>query len=138
MSVRRRVFAPLAALAALALGGAGCGGEDDFENEARAAAPVDLTASVSDKRVDVSPGKVGAGLVNITIANQASDPVRFTLVGPSDAASNEIPPAAVSNLKVELEEGDYEVSAGEDSKIRSDELTVGPARGTSQNELLLP
>ena len=136
MTVRRRVVAPLSALAVLML--AGCGGEDDFENEPRAALPVDLTASVSDKKVDVSPGEVGAGLVNFTIANQASDPVRFTLVGPTDEASNEIPPGTVASLKVNLEEGDYEAGAGEGSDIRADALSVGAERPTSQTELLQP
>jgi hypothetical protein len=137
MTVRRRVVAPLSALAALTFA-VGCGSEDDFENEPRAALPVDLTASVSDKKVDVSPGLVGAGLVNFTIANQASDPVRFTLVGPTDEASNEIPPGTVASLKVNLSEGDYEASAGEGSDIRADNLKVGPERPSSQNELLQP
>ena len=137
MTARRRVVAPLCGLAALVFA-AGCGGEDDFENQARAAAPVDLTASVSNQKVDVSPGEVGAGLVNLTIANQASDPVRFTLAGPTDEASNEIPPGTVATLKINLEEGDYDVSAGEGSDIRPDSLKVGPPRPTSQNELLLP
>jgi hypothetical protein len=137
MTVRRRVVAPLSALAVLMVA-AGCGSEDDFDNQARAAAPVDLTASVSDKKVDVSPGSVGAGLVNFTIANQASDPVRFTLVGPTDEASNEIPPGTVASLKVNLEEGDYEAGAGEASDIRADALKVGAERPTSQNELLQP
>jgi hypothetical protein len=137
MTVRRRVVAPLSALAVLVFA-VGCGSEDDFENEPRAAVPVDLTASVNDKKVDVSPGSVGAGLVNFTIANQASDPVRFTLVGPTDEATNEIPPGTVASLKVNLEEGDYEASAGEGSDIRPDKLAVGPERPSSQNELLQP
>jgi hypothetical protein len=137
MTVRRRVVAALCALGALAFA-AGCGSEEDFENEPRAAAPIDLSASVSDQKVDVDPGEVGAGLVNVTIANQASDAVRFTLVGPTDQASNEIPPGTVASLKVDLQEGDYEATAGEGSDIRPDSLTVGPARPTSQNELLQP
>jgi hypothetical protein len=137
MTVRRRVVAPLSALAVLMFA-AGCGSEDDFDNAPRAAAPVDLTASVNDKKVDVSPGVVGAGLVNFTIANQASDPVRFTLAGPTDEASSEIPPGTVASLKVNLEEGDYEAGAGEGSEIRADGLKVGAERPTSQNELLQP
>jgi hypothetical protein len=137
MTVRRRVVAPLSALAVLMLA-VGCGSEDDFENEPRGALPVDLTASVNDQKVDVSPGSVGAGLVNFTIANQASDPVRFTLVGPTDEATNEMPPGTVASLKIDLEEGDYEATAGEGSDIRPDKLAVGPERPSSQNELLQP
>ena len=41
-------------------------------------------------------------------------------------------------MKINLAEGDYVVSAGEDSKVREGSLEVGPERASSQNELLLP
>ena len=41
-------------------------------------------------------------------------------------------------MKIVLEEGDYVVSAGEDSSVREGALEVGPERESSQNELLLP
>ena len=138
MSVSRRVAASLGGLAALALGAAGCGGEDDFENEARAASPIEVTAAIKDRAVGVSPSVVGAGVVTFTISNQSPDPATLTLSGPTDDASSELPPGTVANLKTTLEEGTYEVSAGEGSDARSDVLKVGPARETSQNDLLLP
>jgi hypothetical protein len=86
----------------------------------------------------VSPGKVGAGLVNFTISNQSEDPAAFTLTGPTDAASEPIPPGGVGSLKAELAEGTYEAEAGDESNARPGTLEVGPERPTSQNDLLLP
>lgn len=137
MSVRRRV-APLVPLAAVAFGVAACGKEDDFENKPRPAVPIEVTASVKDRQVTVSPRAVGAGLATFTVANQSADAIRFTLEGPTDDASDQIPSGAVTTFKSALEEGDYEVTAGEDSTARSDLLEVGPPRPTAQNELLLP
>ena len=137
MSVSRRV-APLTALAALALGATACGKKDDFENEPRAATPINVSATVKKRAVTVSPSTVGAGLVVFTVSNQSPDPARFTLEGPTDDASNEIPSGAVGTLKSEVTEGEYEVTAGEDSNARSDLLEVGPPRKTAQNEILLP
>jgi hypothetical protein len=137
MSMRRRVVAQLGVLAALAVAATGCG-EDDFENEARPATPVELTAAIKDRVVGVSPSKVGAGIVNFTISNQSADPATFVLEGPTDDATEEIPPGSVVSLKTALEEGTYEATAGEDSGARPDQLKVGADRPTSQNDLLLP
>lgn len=122
---------------ALLAAATGCG-SDDFENEPRPATPVEVTARIDQREVAVSPAKVGAGIVTFTISNQSPDPVIFTLDGPTDAAANQIPPGGVGNMRAELEEGDYEVNAGEPSDARETVLAVGPARETSQNELLKP
>jgi hypothetical protein len=138
MTARRRVVAQLGALATVALGLGGCGGNDDFENEPRPPAPIEVSASIKDGEVSVSPSAVGAGLVNFTIANQSTDPATLTLDGPTDDTSNEIAPGTVASLKTNLDQGIYEVTAGADSRARSDQLKVGPERPSSQNDLLLP
>nr|MDQ3571852.1 hypothetical protein [Actinomycetota bacterium] len=130
-------------VAALAgsLGVAGCGGEEDFANDPRPAAPIVVTAKVDPKQVVLSPDEFGAGLVNITVSNQSEDPVRLTLVGPGpedNAESGEIPPNGVGNVKAALDEGDYEVNGGERSDAKPAQLTVGPPRSSSSDELLLP
>lgn len=122
---------------AVALLWAGCGAED-FENEPRAAASVELSALVTDDQVEMGPDQVGAGLVEITISNQSDDDVRLTLEGPTDEASREISAGSTGRLMAKLDEGSYEVSGGDASGARSTRLTVGPERKTSQNELLLP
>jgi hypothetical protein len=142
--VRRSLIA-LAALATAVLG-AGCGSEDDFENNPRVAAPVELTAKVNDKEVEVSPSEVGAGLVVFTISNQSEVPIQLTLEGPPTTnapgenvpSSREIAPNGVGQHKVDLAQGDYTIGAGSQSDARADTLEVGPARPNSTNDLLLP
>jgi hypothetical protein len=125
------------AASALALGLSACGSKD-FPNEARVPAPIEVTAKVDSKKVLVSPDKFGAGLVDFTIANLSDSPVRFTLSGPKDAATEAIEPGTPATLKVELSQGRYRATAGSDSSAQPDELTVGPERKSSQNKLLLP
>jgi hypothetical protein len=135
MRARSRLVAPLAALvAAFAL--AACG-EDDFANDPRPAAPIELTARVADDVVNVSPRSAGAGLATITISNQSQDPAVLVFEGPSDEESNEIIPGGTGDMKIRLEEGDYTVSV-RDSTAREARVEVGPDRDTSQNDLLLP
>jgi hypothetical protein len=139
MGVRSRLIAPVAALvAAFALGS--CGGEDDFENNPRPPAPIELTARIADDVVNVSPStaaQVGAGLANITISNQSQESAVLLLDGPTDDASDEIVAGGTGTMKVALEQGEYRVSA-QDSEAREAKLEVGPDRETSQNDLLLP
>jgi hypothetical protein len=115
---------------------AGCGNEEDFPNEDRPPAPIEITARVDSRAVVVSPDHFGAGLVLFTVANIGSQPVRFQVDGPTQDSTDVIAPNSVASLKAELEEGRYEATAGED--LKSDKIEVGPTRKTSQNDLLLP
>jgi hypothetical protein len=123
---------------ALALGLAGCGGDDDFANDPRPPSPIDLTASIGANNVSVSPSEFGAGLVTITIANLTDEPARLTLEGPTDVASGEIVPGGTGSVKANLEEGEYEASAGAEPGIRPDTIVVGPERESSSDQLLQP
>lgn len=128
---------------------AGCD-SDDFENEPRPPAPIEVTAKVDNERVKISPGDLtdyecpdggkgcGAGLANITIANISDDTVSLTFEGPTSDTTRPIPPDGVLDFKIALEEGTYEVTAGAESSAKPDEITVGPERASAQNELLLP
>ena len=139
-STRGRAGRALAVAALLAASVAACG-EEDFANQPRPATPVEVTAAVNDKKVVVSPRKLGAGLANFTVSNQSPAPVRLTLVGPGpqgNAESGEVPPGGVGNLKTELTEGDYEVTAGSHARVQPAQLSVGPPRKSSKNELLPP
>lgn len=129
------IVAALAVLATSLI--AGCGA-DDHPNEPRPAAPVELTAKVDDRRVDIEPSEFGAGLAVLTVSNQSDDPVQIAVDGPTAAAGQVIEPGAVGNLKASFEEGTYEVTPGEESDARPATLEVGPPRPSSQNELLLP
>jgi hypothetical protein len=130
---------PIAALG-VAVAVSACG-EDDFENNPRPPAAIELSALINDSEVKVSPSTasaVGAGLATLTISNQSADPTALVLEGPTDEASDEIPAGGTGSMQVELAEGDYIVSAGDESDPRESTLEVGPERESSQNELLLP
>lgn len=142
-STRRRARVALGAFALVAapLALAGCGSDDDFANEPRPAAPIVVTAKVDSKKVVVSPGEFGAGLVNFLVSNQSEDPVSLTLVGPApedNTVSSEIPPGTNGTLKATVVEGDYEVNGGERSDAKPAQITIGPARASSKDNLLLP
>ena len=129
--------AAIATLCALALTLAACG-EDDFPNDPRPPSPVELTAAIDQRSVNVSPSEVGAGIVNLTISNQTDEPTTLTLAGPTEASSGEIPAGGTGSLKTTLEEGEYEITADSGADVRPQTLTVGPERESSQNDLLLP
>jgi hypothetical protein len=130
-----RALALAATVAALGLI-AGCG-SDDFENEPRPPAPIELTAAIDADSINISPSGFGAGLVNITISNQGDAPTTLTLEGPTSVSSGEIEPSGTGSIKTSLEQGTYEAKA---SALGVDpaELVVGPERDSSQNDLLLP
>lgn len=128
----------LAGLAgALALGLAACGSEDR-DNELRPPSPVEMSAKVDNRKVEVSPVQVGAGLAVFTVANFSDDEIQLTLRGPTRGESAPIRPSGVGTVKLDLERGDYRVSAGEESRARPARLSVGPERRSAQNDLLLP
>jgi hypothetical protein len=117
---------------------AGCGGEDKA-NEPRPATPEEVSAKVGEDKVVISPREFGAGLAVFTISNQTDDVVQLTLEGPTEAVSEPIEAGGATDaFKVSVAEGDYRVSAGDQSNARSTDLVVGPERPSSSNELLLP
>jgi hypothetical protein len=132
--MRRSSAAALLAIAAATV--AGCGSED-FKNDPRPASPVELSAKVDDSKVVLAPDEVGAGLATVTISNQSRDDVELDFKGPTHASSTEIGAGNVGTIKLDLEQGDYEVDSGVTS-ISSGTLTVGEPRETAQNDLLLP
>jgi hypothetical protein len=137
-----RVRACFAALAVVAAIFGGCG-EDDFENEARAPVRIALTGVIQDDEVTVSPAKVGAGPIEITISNQTDDERTITLEGESiTEQGGPVAPGATVTLQKTLEPGSYEVRAGSEKAVRKEIrpaiLEIGRKRKNSNNELLLP
>jgi hypothetical protein len=113
-------------------------GSEDFANNPRPAAGIDVGARIDSKKVVVSPDKFGAGLVNFTVANLSPSPVRFELRGPKDGSSAEIPPGAPGSLQINLPEGDYRATAGRGVRVQPATITVGRERASSKDKLLLP
>ena len=138
--IRVRQLALLISVAGL---GAGACGDDDFKNEPRAAAPVELSGVIKPGRVIVSPRDVGAGAVRITISNQTDHARTVRLKGQSvDERVGPVYPQDTATLQKTLEPGRYELRAVSDDASAQDVmpagLTIGRSRPESNDRLLLP
>ena len=121
---------------------AGCG-DDDFENEPRPPVPVGLTGVINSDEVNVSPTRVGAGPVVITVSNQTQRPRMITLEGETLVAEEgPIDPGDTATIQRTLSPGSYEVRAGSETAVRKEIapalLDIGPERPASNNDLMLP
>jgi hypothetical protein len=139
VATRVRACIALAIAAALI---AGCG-DDDFKNEARAPVRLALTGVIKDDKVTVSPAKIGAGPVQITISNQTDSERTITLEGESiTEQQGPVQPGDTATIQKTLEPGSYEVRAGSEKAVRKEirpaVLEIGKRRKNSNNELLLP
>ena len=130
----------------LGLVAAGCGGSsDERKNLPRPAPPVTMTAAVQDDVVRVSPESVGAGQVTFIVSNQSGRAQRLTVEtdelggakAGTRATSPPIPDGSTGRVTLKVREGNYSVHVA-DNAIRAARLTVGPARKSGQNDLLLP
>jgi hypothetical protein len=126
----------------VALCAVGCG-EEDFENRPRPPVPVELTGVIQDDRVTVSPSRVGAGPILITISNQTEDAHTVTLEGERIRERvGPVNPLDTATIQRTLRQGSYEVSAGSEQAVAREiapaELTIGRPRKSSSDELLLP
>jgi hypothetical protein len=143
-SSRTAAVAALGVTVALA---AGCGGGgSDYKNKPRPAAPIVVTASISDKSVSVSPRSFGAGPVNVIVTNQTSASQKVTLETDSGPASSSpgikqqtapISPQDTATLKIDVKPGRYSVHV-DGGSIRAASLRVGKKRASAQNDLLQP
>ena len=121
---------------------AGCGG-DDFENDPRPPTAVTLTGVIQDQGVTVSPSEEGAGPIVITISNQTDEPHTLTLEGERiEETVGPVQPQDTASIQATLQQGTYEVRAGSPRAVARQippaELTIGPNRDSSSDELLLP
>ena len=115
---------------------AGCG-RNDFNNDPRPPIPAEVSVKVATDGVGVSPKEFGAGLVNFTIANLTNETGSLAIHGPVTADSDPIAPGDTGTIKVNLKTGSYDASV-EGFDVRPFSFTVGPARPSGKNDLLLP
>ena len=124
---------------------AGCGSDPDYANEPRPPSPINVTAAITDGEITVSPQEFGAGPIVLIIANETQDPQRVTLEtdevageqGGIKQSTSPINPDGTATLKVDVREGDYQVSV-EGTGIKPARVKVGAERESAQNELLQP
>lgn len=135
--LRRRAAAALM-FACILVVVSGCG-RDDFKNDPRPALPQEIGVKLSQEGVVVSPSNIGAGLVNLVIANLGAEPAILTLDGPTPVTSEEVPGRGNTIFKVKLETGEYEAtSSGADTGAAPFAFSVGPDQESAQNDLLIP
>lgn len=132
----------LLVLGALTVAAAGCG-DKDFKNKPRPAVNVELTGVIQQDKVTVSPSKVGAGPVTITIANETNDAHTLTLEGDQVRERvGPVNPQDTATIQKTLREGTYTVRAGSDEAVTKEiapaTLKIGPPRKDSGDQLLLP
>jgi hypothetical protein len=131
-------------LASATVLGAGCGSES-HKNKLKPPEPINVTASVSDKRVSVSPKAFGAGPIVLIITNQTAHKEDVTLetdttsgkAGIQQSTGPIIPEGGTAQLQVNVSTGTYRLSTADD-RVEAATIAVGGSRGTSQNELLQP
>lgn len=134
--------AATAALTLAAFGFVACG-EDDFANDPRPATAIELTGVIHTEKVTVSPRKLGAGPVTITVSNQTDDPHTIALVGDRTKAEiGPINPLDTGTIQKTLEPGVYEIKAGSTKavtrEIKPAELEIGKERKSSADQVELP
>ena len=128
---------------AVAAGAGGCGGSD-FKREASPPVPVQLTGVIQQGKVTVSPDRVGAGPILITISNQTSSARTVTLDDGSrvEERVGPINPLDTATLQKTLAPGAYEVRAGSAAAVPREiapaTLRVGRKRRDSNDQLLTP
>ena len=138
MRARRAIACALALSGALA----GCGQDEDHVNDERPASSINVTAAIIDGRINVSPEQFGAGPIRLIVTNQTDSEQAVTFAtGGSDSGitetSDPIIPSGTTTLEVDVTEGDYEITT-EGGGIRPAGVTVGAARPSAQDQLLLP
>ena len=117
-----------------------------FPASALAAANVDINASspiYSPQKVTISPHKVGAGPVVITVSNQSGAPRTLTLEGNGIQESvGPIASLSTDKLQKTLKPGHYTVKAGSEAAtsttIKPATLVIGKERASASDKVLLP
>jgi hypothetical protein len=128
-------------MVALAL--AGCGGGKDFANKPRPPVTLELTGVITKQKVTISPSKVGAGPVVITVSNQSGQSRTLTLDGNGIQESvGPINPLDTAKLQKTLAPGRYTVKAGSEkataTQIQPATLVIGKERTSASDKVLLP
>lgn len=93
---------------------------------------------IGPKGVQISPRNFGAGLANFTVANLTDYPATLSIEGPTPVSSDTIQPGGSTNLQGDFQPGIYSAVAVGGAGLEEYVFNVGPARGNSNQELLLP
>jgi hypothetical protein len=142
---RRMPWAAVAVFAALGLGAAGCGSDDEFANSPRPAAAITVSAAISPERVTVSPARIGAGTIELIASNLTATSQQLTLrsqtlkggADPLEQRTGPINPGDTASLTADLVQGTYRVTT-RSGAITAATIHVGPPRPSAKDTLLQP
>jgi hypothetical protein len=143
-----RQAAVAACVLTAALGLAACGSsKHSYDNAARPAASIVVSAAIDNGQISVSPRKLGAGPITLVISNQSNASQQVTLEtadspggsGPGAKAlqTGPINPRETASVKADVKPGTYRLHVGADG-VRAARIVVGRARPSAQNDLLQP
>jgi hypothetical protein len=130
---------------ALAPGIAGCGSDDSYENRPRPAAPINVTAAITDDAISVSPTSFGAGPIVLTVSNQSASAQAVTfetneIAGDAPGlrqTTTPINPRGTATLQIDVRRGTYQLRV-KSRDIRPAAVKVGAKRPSAQDQLLQP
>jgi len=129
---------------------AGCGTAKriDFIGHSRPASPVQVSVYVSDRKVQIDPSSVGAGLVTFDVTNQARRAVALWLAGTGGnctlGTSGPVPAGQTAQFTAQVPAGAYTIGpcrsrgAPGATSFKLASLTVGPHRRTGNDALSQP
>jgi hypothetical protein len=120
---------------------AGCGSSKHYVNAPRQPSTLIITVAIDNGRVLVSPTHIGAGPVQLTMANETQASQQVTVASDQPGVLQEhagpINPGNTASLKADLSTGNYSVKV-DGSSIQAATIAVGGQRPSSQNQLLQP
>lgn len=136
-------FGAFALVATVGLTVAGCGGSNDFKNNPRPPAPVQLTGVIRADKLTVSPNRVGGGPVILIVSNQTQQAHFVTIEGEDvDETVGPVNPLDTAKIQTKVSQGTYTVEAGAREATKEEiapaTLNVGPQRQDSSGKVLLP
>jgi len=145
-TMRTRIARAPSALALLGVLLAGCGSAGGYANAPRPPAPINVSISLTDRAVRVSPSHVGAGPVVLLVANEGSRSRDLILAArggaqgdclDASASSGPINPQGTARVPLKLLPGRCVITV-RDAELRPASLTVGRERPSAQGDLLQP
>lgn len=144
LSLRAPSLSVITAVAGVlcAFAASGCGTErQPRANIERPALPVTISVYINKDQIRASPRAIGAGAVELIVANRSGSSRRIVLVGPVGnrsiaLATSPIAPGESATAQTIVETGIYVLRVG--PGIRPIRLAIGRPRPGSQNKLLTP
>lgn len=126
----------------------GCGDDEPRRNALRPPLPIVVSVAISDRSVELSPQRIGAGPITLLISNTSSAAQQVTLETVDVPGSNRpgrravetgpINPSETASVQAEvLPDRTYSLGASGEG-IRAGRLVVGAPRPSPQNVLRTP